>query len=90
MLKATNAAQMRSMLNQPTPAIVAFGVLDGPDAFYFCAQARCVDYAAQWYEDRMPLTQHDLNGQAFLYPETRIRCSRCGTDLIVYGPDPRD
>ena len=70
--------------------IAGYGVIGNNDEpFYFCAAPGCVE-VAKAHEDRMPLTQVDLNVQATLYPERRIQCAQCGIDLVVYGPDPRD
>ena len=85
---------LRARDRQP---IVAYGLLrDGgrgtrdEDRWYLCAgNGACLELATR-RDERMPLTQRDLNVESILYPDGPIRCAHCGTELTVHGPDPRD
>lgn len=74
------------------PIVVAHGFI-GPDneRLYLCAgRGECLDIALR-HDDRMPLTQADLNIETVLFHNHgQIRCDNCGAALTVHGPDPRD
>lgn len=71
--------------------VVAYGFLRGDERLYLCVgNAECLDVATR-HDDRMPLTQADLNIETVLYHNHGpLFCDNCHAALTVHGPDPRD